>query len=663
MKTPRDLSVFLWTILMLLASLATAVGAQPADWKEWRPATREELAQTASKIDPEANAEILFADIYIIDSFDKIELYRYMRSKAFNERGAQQQGTAMIPYDGKEQISEIAARTIKPDGEIVPLSVYEIRDRELVRVGRRQRRVKSFALPGVVPGSIVELRWKTEVKGDNLIAERALPLQFNLPAQRIRYRYQPIKLLESDLKFLGMQVDSAIDFIPDKDRVYTFEQLNKPAYHEEPMSLPDRNVHSWALISYEFIKATNPKAYWRLMGDKIFPYLQKHIKPNGELEKRAKEVVGDARDPRQKFERLVEFIRTGIRIVEEDGPPLTERQRKDAEELRSPIDLLRQRYGSRENVGMLLVALAKAAGLEAHVAYLPNQEEFLNGGAVLSELLFYVTVPGVVVFLEGKPVFYYPTARKWPAGMVPAVHTGDEALVIEKENSRMIRVNETLPRQSRRVTKAELKLSGEGVLTGQVNYRLTGYAAAEFLDGLTGKTPTEREEQVTGQIQARLPGAKVTNLKLLAEEDLTGEVGYSCEVEIPGYARRTGKRLFFQPAFTQKGVKPMLESKVRHNHLLFPFTHQDAAEVTIELPTGYELEAGEGPQPFSYPNYGLGYDATYTVMVGEQQKYLKAKRELTFNRVYLPREYYGDFKKIMDFIHLMDNQMLSLRRD
>jgi hypothetical protein len=213
------------------------------------------------------------------------------------------------------------------------------------------------------------------------------------------------------------------------------------------------------------------------------------------------------------------------------------------------------------------------------------------------------------------------------------------------------------------VTRAELKLSGEGVLTGQVNYRLTGYAAAEFLDGLTGKTPTEREEQVTGQIQARLPGAKVTNLKLLAEEDLTGEIGYSCEVEIPGYARRTGKRLFFQPAFSQKGIKPMFESTVRHNHLLFPFTYQDAAEVTIELPPGYEIESAEAPQPFTRPNFGVGYDATFTVMMSDERKSLVAKREFTFNRVYLPREYYGDFKKIMDFVHLMDNQMLSLRRD
>ena len=663
MKTPRYPDVFALSVMALLASLATAVGAQPADWKEWRPVTKEELAQTASKIDPEANAEILFADTYIEDSFDKIEFYRYMRIKAFNERGAQQQGTAMIPYDGKEQISEIAARTIKPDGEIVPLSVYEIRDRELIRVGKRQRRVKSFALPAVVPGAIIEYRWRTVVKGDSLTAERALPLQFSLPAQRVRYRYRPIKELEPYLLFLGLQVDKAINFTPDKERVYTFEQLNKPAYHDEPMSLPDRNVQSWAQVGYEMIRATNPSAYWRSMGDKLFPYLKKHIKPNGELEKRAKEIVGDARDPRQKFERLVEFIRTRIRIVEEDGPPLTELQRKDAEELRSPMHLVRQGYGSRENVGMLLVALASAAGLEANIAYLPNQQEFLNGGAVLSELIFYVTVPGVVVILNGKPVFYYPTARKWPMGMVPAIHTGDEALVLEEGNSRMIRVDEPPPKQSRRVTRAELKLSGEGVLTGQVNYRLTGYAAAEFLDGLAGKTPTERAEQVTGQIQARLPGAKVTNLKLLAEEDLTGEIGYSCEVEIPGYARRTGKRLFFQPAFSQKGIKPMFESTVRHNHLLFPFTYQDAAEVTIELPPGYEIESAEAPQPFTRPNFGVGYDATFTVMMSDERKSLVAKREFTFNRVYLPREYYGDFKKIMDFVHLMDNQMLSLRRD
>ena len=663
MKTPLGSQVFSLLLVVLLTSLTTAVCAQPVDWKEWRPVSKEDLALTASKIDPEANAEILFVDTYIEDSFNKLESYRYMRIKVFNDRGAQQEGTAMIPYDRKAQISEIAARTIKPDGEVVSFSVGEIRDRDLIRVGKRQRRVKSFALPAVTPGAIVEFRWKTVVKGSSLVAERMLPLQFGLPAQRIRYRYRPIKELESYLLFLGLQVDSAINFIPDKEGVYSFEQLNKPGYHEEPMSLPERNLHSWALINYEMIRATNPKAYWRLMGDKVYPYIEKYIKPNGELKKRAQQVVGDAKDPRQKFERLVEFTRTKIRIAEEDRSVLTERQQKEAEEMRSPTDLLREGYGSRENVGMFLVAMAKAAGLDAHLALLPNQQEFLNGGAVLSDLVFYVTVPGLVVFLDGKPVFHYPTARKWPPGMVPAIHTGDEALVIDKGDSRMIRVDEPPPKQSRRVTKAELKLSAEGALTGQVIYRSTGYAAAEFLDELKNKTPSEQEEHVTEQIQARLPGAKVTHLAVLAEEDLTGEVGYSCEVEIPGYARRTGKRLFFQPAFTQKGVKPLLESKVRHNHLLFQFTYQDAAEVTIELPTGYELEAAEAPQSFNYPNYGVGYDATFRLLTRRQQKYLQAKRELTFNRVYLEQKYYEDFKKIMDFIHLMDNHLLSLRRD
>lgn len=662
MKTPRYPHVFTLSLLALLASMTTVVRAQPADWKEWRPVTKEELAQTASKIDAEANAEILFADTYIEDSFGKLESYRYMRIKVFNERGAQQEGTAVIPYDRKEEISEITARTIKPDGEIVPFSVHEIRDRELIRVGKRQRRMKSFALPAVVPGAVIEYRWKMVVKGSSLVAERALPLQFSLPAQRIRYRYRPIRELESYLRFIGLQVDSALDFIPDKDRVYSFEQLNKPGYHEEPQSLPERNVHSWAYVNYDLIRATNPKAYWRLMGDSLFPYLKKRITPNGELKKKVEEVVGDARDPRQKFERLVEYTRTRIRVAEEDRAALLEQQ-QEAQELRSPTDLLKQGYGSRENVATLLVAMAKAAGLEANIAYLPNQREFLNGGAVLSELIFYVTVPGVVVFLDGKPVFYYPTARKWPTGMVPAIHTGDESLVLEDGNTRMIRIAEPPPTQSRRVTRADLRLSAEGALTGQVSYRLTGYAAAEFLDRLKDKTSSEQEELVTDQIQARLPGANVTNLKLLAEEDLTGEIGYSYEVEIPSYAQRTGRRLFFLPAFTQKGIRPVFESTVRHNHLLFNFTYQDSAEVTIELPRGYEIESAEAPQPFTRPNFGVGYDATFTVTMSDERKSLVAKREFTFNRVYLPREYYGDLKKIMDFVHLMDNQMLTLRRE
>ena len=311
---------------------------------------------------------------------------------------------------------------------------------------------------------------------------------------------------------------------------------------------------------------------------------------------------------------------------------------------------------------MLLVAMASAVGLDAQLAYLPNRKEFLNAGGLLSDLILYVTVPGVAVTIDQKPVFYFPTSRKLPFGMVPAMQMGDEALVLEPGNARLVRVEETPPEQSRRVTKAELKLTADGALSGQVSQRLTGHAAEEFLDGLRNLTPAESEQRVTEQIVAQQPGAKVTNLVLKAGDDLTGEIGYSFAVAIPGYARKTGTRLFLQPALTRKGLKPLLESSVRHNDLQFNFPYQDSAEVIIEVPKGYVIEAGEGPQPFAYPNYGLSYEATFSLLQGEGRSYIQAKRDFIFNRIYLPRQHYDELKRMMDLIHLMDNQILSLRQ-
>ena len=271
-------------------------------------------------------------------------------------------------------------------------------------------------------------------------------------------------------------------------------------------------------------------------------------------------------------------------------------------------------------------------------------------------------MPGVVVTIDQKPVFYYPTSRKLPLGMVPAMQMGDEALVLEPGNARLVRVEETPPEQSRRVTKGELRLTADGALSGQVSHRFTGHAAEEFLDGLKNLTPAESEERVTEQIVAQLPGAKVTSLALKAGDDLTGEIGYSFEVAVPGYARKTGTRLFLQPALTRKGLKPLLESSVRYNDLQFNFPYQDSADIRIEIPRGYVVEAGEGPQPFAYPNYGLSYEATFSLLQGENSSYIQAKRDFTFNRIYLPRGHYDELKRMMDLIHLMDNQILSLRQ-
>src|SRR5262249_19890107 len=144
---------------LLLASvplcLAADIGAAT-----WAPVNPAELALRSPGIEPDADAEALLWDVRVAHRVDhgtvRTELSNYIRIKVFSQHGRDRLGTVEIPYGGTQRISDIAGRTIRPDGGILELDTGTVHDRTLVKAGGTQVRAKSFAMPGLDVGSIIE---------------------------------------------------------------------------------------------------------------------------------------------------------------------------------------------------------------------------------------------------------------------------------------------------------------------------------------------------------------------------------------------------------------------------------------------------------------------------------------------------------------------------
>src|SRR5271156_6576488 len=124
---------------------------------DWLPITPEELKMTSDPKAPGAPA------IYLYRQVDRFDLSRgghernYVRIKILTEAG-RDYANIEIPYQDKEEISTIRARTVRPDGSIVNFdgqvfktAVEKKRDSKLL--------VKSFTVPDVQVGSIIEYRF------------------------------------------------------------------------------------------------------------------------------------------------------------------------------------------------------------------------------------------------------------------------------------------------------------------------------------------------------------------------------------------------------------------------------------------------------------------------------------------------------------------------
>src|ERR1700753_2537433 len=124
---------------------------------DFHPASQEELDMKSVSVAPGAAAAIL-QWTHRQDDLESTET-EYFRIKAFREDG-KKYGDISIDYvPAFSTIGSIKARTIRPDGTIVDFT-DKIYDKLLVRYGTTKVMTKTFTLPQVQPGCILEYRYR-----------------------------------------------------------------------------------------------------------------------------------------------------------------------------------------------------------------------------------------------------------------------------------------------------------------------------------------------------------------------------------------------------------------------------------------------------------------------------------------------------------------------
>ena len=120
----------------------------------WRPVTPNELNLKAADLgDPDADAAILFREGELDDSYsDGTNLKVYIRIKVFTNRG-RRWADVQLPFRvGQGRITDVHARTVRPDGVAVEVDDRDIFDKVLMKTSHSIWKAKVFSLPAVEAG-------------------------------------------------------------------------------------------------------------------------------------------------------------------------------------------------------------------------------------------------------------------------------------------------------------------------------------------------------------------------------------------------------------------------------------------------------------------------------------------------------------------------------
>ena len=159
----------------------------------------------------------------------------------------------------------------------------------------------------------------------------------------------------------------------------------------------------------------------------------------------------------------------------------------------------------------------------------------------------------------------------------------------------------------------------------------------------------------------RLSSAELTNIVIENATDPVKPFIYKYHVRVPGYAQQTGKRLFFQPGYFEKGVNALFSAGTRRYPIYFRYPWSEEDKITITLPKGYALDNADRPAPInagiSKHEINMGVTQDQTTLVYNRTFFFGQRDVLLFSV-----DKYESLKRLFDEINQADNHIIPLKQ-
>jgi hypothetical protein len=647
----------------------TAVIAQD---KDWRPVTPEELQMKTGRVEPDADAEAIFWEVRIDDSSsDDLSRQHYVRVKVLTERGREKFSKFDIPFLKGNKIKDLAARVIRPDGSIVEIKKDDIFEREIVRASGVKVRAKSFAIPNIEPGVIVEYRYKEIINDAGAVGSR-LQFQRDIPVEKLTYYYRPYGGREPQTQSYNF---SGVLFVKDKGGFYVATRNDVPALREESRMPPDDQVRAWMLLtgarrqytdvtafgySYVIKDPSDPQKYWAAVAAENVPIVVFMNKSNKDIKKAAEEITAGAQTQDEKLKKLYDFCQKEIANTIFDTS-ITDDQRRKLPETKNIGDVLKRKSGSSQFIDMLFGAMANSLGIESRIGILGNRNEMFFNPKMPNENLIHLGVIGIKSGNEWK--YFNPGMKFLPYGMLVWYEEDTYAMLVGEKNFYWDMTPYTAYDKTEVKRNGTFDLAEDGSLQGEVTLEYGGQMAISYRADNYDETASKREEDFRSEIKTRLSNAEISNISIENVDDPTKPLIKRYKVKMSDYAQKTGKRLFLQPGFFEYGVPPVFAAATRKYDIFFQYPWSENDTITIKYPKTYDLDNADAPNKVADPQDIGSLDIRIRVNRTDNELYYDRKFHFggggnTLFKV----ENYAALKGMFDAFQKSDSHTITLKQ-
>jgi len=635
-----------------LAALSLLVFSVAAVADDWQPINPADLQMKSEPKAPNAPAIYLYRQVDRDDA-GYVET-NYLRIKILTEEG-RKNANVEIPYvRGVNGIRSLQARVIQVDGSIAEFdgTVYE---KPLVKARGVKMMAKSFSLPNVEVGSIIEYRYRRTMPAGWAFDSRWL-LSADLFTRRAEFTLRPaIGLLLRWSWPLGLPPGTA-DPVLERGLV-RLKTSDVPAFVSEEY-MPPEDVMKYRvdfIYEGEGSRQRDEGAYWKAFSKRSFKNLEDFVDATRVLEEEVARVVQPGDSPEAKARKLYARAQQIRNLSFERQATEQETDREKRAEIRSAKDLLKHGYAYGDQINWLMYGLLRTAKLDASLVLVSTRDDnffdqrLMNAGQLNTSV--------VLLKLGETGTYLDPGTPFMPFGYLPWSETAVKGLLLAPDGAQW--VTTSLPRatESRVERKVAVKLTTSGSLEGKVTVTYTGLEASWRRINQRNEDATERRKFLEDDLEGDVPvGIDVTLTNspewTAAEAPLVAEF----EFRAPGWAQSAGNRALLPMGLFGGSEKRAFEHSARVHPVYFSFPYGHADDIAIELPPGWQVTSVPNARnlDLKISSYNSSASATGNV--------LNIKREFVMNTVLVQQKFYLQLRDFYQGVRAGDEDQIVVTR-
>jgi hypothetical protein len=620
--------------------------------------TKDELQMTADPQAPGAAAVYLYREERTDDTLHYHGLY--VRMKILTEKG-KEEATVHIPYmHGQFKVTDIQGRTIHPDGTVIPLTVKPA-DLVDVKNAGYQRNQMVFTLPSVEVGSIIEYRLQERYSDDSVQSPQWEIQQpyfvhkahyFFLPSSNEEITDEHGNVCNNLLYAQAAGMDAKV--VRDAAGRYTLDVMNVPPIPNEQWMPPLNSIlwkvrfyYSWAFTGQEF---------WTTTGKRWLKDTNRFANSTGTLKAAASQLVAEGDSDDVKARKLYDAVQ---KLDNTDFTRTKTEAERKAEGLKANKNaeiVWNQKSGSANDLAMLYVALARAAGLKAYPMEVVNRDRAIFDPNLLRDYQLddYIAV----VELGGKEVFVDPGQKMCPFGLLAWKHTLAGG-IRENEKGATFGVTPGSNYTQNLVERiANLMIAPDGNLSGTVQFVMKGQDALHWRQLAVRNDPDEVKKQFTEWVQRVMPdGVLADTDHFVALDDPNANLITVVKVHgVMGTA--TGKHYFVPGLFFESHTANQFAAEdKRQIPVDVQYAKKVIDQVTYHLPAGFTVESA--PQATSVPWQG---NAVMKIVSKTNPDGVTVARELAYNFTLVDAKDYALLHGFYQKVDAADQQQIALAR-